>query len=171
MSDWLDEVKVDSSAMSEVKKAVDKWRDLKFRRDEAEELFKNAEKQYNEFCNDVIAKVFRRNGLESLRLEDGSTVEVVEQVRCSITKDGKNSVAAWLREHGAAQLVKSQLIVMPSAAPKLKEMGIGYDEEVNMNTNSVKAWVKGELEVQNVSLEDLPKGLSWFMYDEIKVKE
>lgn len=171
MSDWLDEVGIDATAMSEVKKVVEKWRDLKFRRDEAEELLKNAEKQYNEFCTDVVSKVFRRNGLESLKLEDGSTVEVVEQVRCSITKDGKNSVANWLREHGAEQLVKSQLIVMPSAAAVLKQMGIGYDEEVSMNTNSVKAWVRGELQVQNVRLEDLPKGLSWYMYDEIRVKE
>lgn len=171
MSDWLEEVGADATAMAAVHKAVDKWRELRFKRDEAESRFKAAEKVYNDFCNDVVAKLFRQNGLEALKLEDGSTVEVVEKIRCSIQKDSKKQVADWLRQHQADNLVKSQLIVMPSAAPKLKELGIGYDEEVDMNTNSVKAWVKGEMNVQNISVDDLPKGLSWYEYDEIQVKE
>lgn len=168
---WLDDVSVDTTAMAEVKKAVEVWRELKFKMDSAEAVFNEAKKVYEEYCKDVVSRVFRQNGLESLRLDDGSTVEVVSKIRCSIQKDSKNTVADWLRAHDADNLVKAELVVMASQKEKLDSIGVPYDEEVDMNTNSVKAWVKGEIERGNVGVDDLPKGLSWFVYDEIVAKE
>lgn len=169
MSDWLEEVGTDGTAMEEIKKVVSHWRELKFKLDEATSVMEQAKKVYDEYVK-TVASTFRTNGMEQLRLEDGMELEVVAAVRCSITKEGKENVAEWLRAKGADNLVKSQLIVMPSAKAQLDKLGIAYDEDVAMNTNSVKAWVKGEMEMQNITLEDLPKGLSWFMYDDIKVR-
>lgn len=138
--------------------------------DDAESVYKARKAEYDDYVK-VFAQVFRTNGLESLRLEDGSEVGVVAKVSCSIQKAHKAEVADWLREHGAEQLVKAQLIVMPSAKQKLDELQIAYDEDVEMNTNSVKAWVRGEMDMQNVGLDDLPKGLSWYVYDDVQVKE
>lgn len=169
MSDWLDEVGADKTAMVEVKQVIDKWRELRFALDEQELKYEVAKKQYDEYVK-TVSSTLRQNGLEALKLEDGSMLEVVEQVRCSITKDGRNAVADWLRSKGADNLVKAQLIVDASHKAELQQMGVAYDEDVSMNTNSVKAWVRGEMAVQNVGLNDLPKGLSWFQYDEIKVR-
>lgn len=168
-ADWLDEVGADKTAMVEVKAVIDKWRELRFKLDNAEAVMAEAKKQYDEYVK-TVSSTLRQNGLEALKLEDGSMLEVVEQVRCSITKDGRNAVADWLRNKGAEQLVKSQLVVDASHKQQLEEEGIAYDEEVSMNTNSVKAWVKGEMQMGTVGLNDLPKGLSWFQYDEVRVK-
>ena len=173
MSSWLDEQPADSTAMAEVKQVVAKWRELKAAMDEAEFNFTRAKNIYEAYVKSDMVGRLRQNGIESLGLEDGSRLEVVQQTKCSIKKDqaSQDEVAAWLRQHEADQLVKSQLIVMPSQKAVLDKMGIAYDEDITMNTNSVKAFILGEMRMNNIQVEDLPKGLSWYQWDDVVVKE
>lgn len=169
---WLDEEnKTEPTAMAEVKEAVKRWRELKFKMDEAESMFAEAKRVYEKYCSEVVAQVFRHNGLESLRMEDGSEVSVVSKVRCSVLKDHVKGVAQWLREHDAENLVTATLTVPTRAARLLEQNLIPYEEEVRMNTNQIKAFVKGEMEAGNVTTSDLPSGLSWYMYDDIVYKD
>lgn len=167
MSDWIDEVAVDKTAMSEVKACIVTLKKALDAMTKAEMQYEIAKEKYEQEVKKT-SELLRLNGLEALKCEDGSQLELVQNVRCSISKSGKDSVAQWLRQQGAERLVKSQLVVDSSHSSELKNMGIAYDEEVEMNTNSVKAWVKGEMEMGNVSVSDLPKGLSWFSYEEVK---
>ena len=170
---WLDEAVADKTAMAEVKAQVVRWRELRKELAEAETKFKCAQMMYDNFCQQVLSQTLRQNGLEALKCEDGTLLTVELQTRCSIKKDeaSKADVAKWLREQGADNLIKSQLIVMPSAKAALDKLGIAYDEDVSMNTNSVKAYILGEMRMNNISAADLPKGLSWYQYDTISFKE
>lgn len=172
MSDWLDEVNADKTAMAEVNAMVEKLRVAQFAMDNAEVAFNEAKNQYQKIVQEVC-QCFRNNGLEALKCSDGHSVEITSNVRCSIKKDAasKAEVAKWLRERGMENLVSSELIVMPSQAEKLKQMNVPFDEETTMNTNSVKAYVRGELEQGSMTREDIPKGLSWFEYDDVVIKE
>ena len=170
---WLDEVKADSTAMDEVKAQVARFRELKHALDAAEVAYKSAQMMYDNFCQQILSQTLRQNGLEALKCDDGTLLTVEQQTKCSIKKDkaSKDNVAAWLREQGADNMIKSQLIVMPSAKAQLDRLGIAYDEDVSMNTNSVKAYILGEMRMGNLTSEDLPSGLSWYQFDTISVKD
>lgn len=171
MSDWLDEVNADKTAMSEVHVMVEKLRTAQFAMDNAEAVFNEAKNQYQKIVQEVC-QCFRNNGLEALHCSDGSQIQITSNVRCSIKKDdaSKAEVAQWLRDRGMDNLVSSELIVMPSQAEKLKAMNVPFDEETTMNTNSVKAYVRGELDAGTLERTDIPKGLSWFEYDDVTIK-
>lgn len=172
-NEWLDELPVDGTAMAEVKQLVAKWRQLKAVLVAAETAYKCAEAEYTQFIQSYMVGKLRQNGLEALTLEDGTLLTVVQQTRCSVKKDSasKEEVAAWLRSKGADALVKSELKVSNLRKDELNKLGIPFDEEVSMNTNSIKAYILGEMRVNNMTAEDLPKGLSWYQWDDINVQE
>lgn len=173
----LEDVTVEQTAglMQQIQEHVKKLRALQWKMIEAEEAFKTAEKEYNDYSRTVMPDLFKMNGLDALRLEDGSMVRVVTKTNCSINKNDtdRNNVAEWLKEHGAPQLVKSECIVPPSQIEKLKAASIIYNEETTMNTNSVKAFVLDQLGQKGapatITKDDLPKGLNFFQFDEMEI--
>lgn len=50
-------------------------------------------------------------GLKSLTLEDGSIVEVVQDVSCGITEERRALAHSWLLEHGFGGLIKTEVSV------------------------------------------------------------
>lgn len=178
MSEYeLDDVEVEatSNLMAQIQEHVKKLRGLQWAMIEAEEAFKKAEKKYLDYNRNVMPDLFKMNGLDGLRLEDGSMIHVITKTQCGINKDAKDreTVAKWLREHGAANLVKSECIVPPSQIEKLKANSITYEEEMSMNTNSVKAFVLDQLGQKGspatITKDDLPKGLNFFQFDEMEI--
>ena len=168
-------VEVTSNLMSLIQEHVKKLRELQWKMLEAEEAFKAAEKQYLDYSRNVMPDLFKLNGLDALRMEDGSIVRVVTKTQCSINKNetDRNNVAKWLREHNASSLVKSECIVPASQVEKLKAASIVYEEEMSMNTNSVKAFILDQLGQKGspatITKEELPKGLNFFQFDEMEV--
>ena len=104
-------------------------------------------------------------------------VRVITKTQCSINKNDKDreTVAEWLREHGADNLVKSECIVPSSQIEKLKANAITYEEEMSLNTNSVKAFVLDQLGQKGspatITKDDLPKGLNFFQFDEMEITQ
>lgn len=169
------EIEQTSNLMKQIQDHVKQLRALQWKMIEAEEAFKTAEKEFNEYSRNVMPDLFKMNGLDMLRMDDGSVVRVVTKTNCSINKNDsdRNNVATWLRDHGAGQLVKSECIVPPSQIEKLKAASIIYQEETSMNTNSVKAFIIDQLGQKGapatISKEDLPKGLNFFQFDEMEI--
>lgn len=170
-ADWLDEVGADSTAMGEVKQMIQTWRDKRKAMVLAEAAFLQAKAEYEDYVKQTACSTLRMNGLESLKLEDGTLVTVVTQTKCGVKKSeaDKKNVADWLKAQGVDRLVSETLTVMPSAKDKLEELGIAYDRNVTMNTNSIKAYILSEMRVGNLSQDDLPNGLSWYQWDDIQV--
>lgn len=169
------EIEVTSNLMAQIQEHVKKLRSLQWTMIEAEEAFKKAEKEYTDYSRNVMPDLFKMNGLDGLRLEDGSMVRVITKTQCSINKNDKDrkTVAQWLREHGADNLVKSECIVPSSQIEKLKANAITYEEEMSLNTNSVKAFVLDQLGQKGspatITKDDLPKGLNFFQFEEMEI--
>ena len=174
----LEDVSIEqtSGLMKQIQEHVKKLRALQWKMLEAEEAFKKAEKEFDDYSRNVMPDLFKMNGLDMLLMDDGSKVRVVTKTTCSINKNDqdRSNVAEWLRQHGAAQLVKSECIVPTSQVEKLKAASIIYEEETTMNTNSVKAFVLDQLGQKGapatITKEDLPKGLNFFQYDEMEIQ-
>lgn len=175
----LDDVTVEQTAglMQKIQEHVKELRRLQWAMMEAEEAYKEAEKAFNNYSRNTMPDLFKMNGLDALRTEDGMMVRVVTKTNCSINKGDvdRTNVAKWLREHGAENLVKSECIVPPSQIEKLKAAQITYEEETTMNTNSVKAFVLDQLGQKGspatITKDDLPKGLNFFQYDEMEISQ
>lgn len=173
----LDDVSVEqtSNLMAQIQEHVAKLRALQWKMIEAEEAFNKAEKEYNDYSRTVMPDLFKMNGLDALRLDDGSLVRVVTKTQCSINKGDvdRSNVANWLREHNGAGLVKSECIVPSSQKQAMQQAGIIFQEETTMNTNAVKAFLLDQLGQKGapatITKEDLPKGLNFFQFDEMEI--
>lgn len=175
-NDWMDEVEV-KPFMEEVNSQIKRLTDLKWKVEQAQEALDKATKEYDDYVHNTFCQVFRTNGLESFRLSDGTRINVITKTSCSINKNEKDkeAVANWLREHGAPELVKSELHV--PAASKYKQeldaLGIPNEETMTMNTNSVKAWLLDMLGQKGgtaqIAVEDIPKGIHFFQYDDVEI--
>ena len=169
------DIKQTKGLMQQIQAHVQKLRNLRQKMLEAEEAYKSAEKEYLEYNRTVMPDLFKMNGLDALRLDDGAMVRVVTKTSCSINKNeaDRNNVAQWLKDHGGDSLIKSECIVPPSQIPALQDNGITYQEETMMNTNSVKAFILDQLGQKGspatITREDLPKGLNFFQFDEMEI--
>ena len=171
MLEFLEEAQGDTGS---VKDAVRQLRLLKFQMIEAEQAYKDAQKAYSDYACKVMPEKFASAGLSSMTAEDGSRLELTTKVKASITKEGKLNVAKWLEEHKAGDLVEKTLVVPASYLSTLKQHNIAFDESVEMNTTRVKSVVSEMLGLKGtpatISLGDLPKGLSWYQWNEVEVK-
>lgn len=174
----LDGVEIEQTAnlMAQIKSHVAELRKRQWAVEEAEEALRKAQASYDDYSQHVLPDLFKMNGLDMLRMDDGAIVRVVTTTRCSINKNDadRQNVAKWLREHNGESLVKSECICPSSQLEALKANGIIYQEETTMNTNAVKAFLLDQLGQKGapavITKEDLPKGLSFYQYDEMEVQ-
>jgi hypothetical protein len=102
-------------------------------------------------------------GVSSLDLITGGRLSYEHKYYCQPNKNAadKNVIADWLRQHGGEHLIKDQAYVDGALIDKLKESGIPYIEKDDINTNSLKAFIKDKLGgqgggTQQLTLEDIP---------------
>jgi len=170
------EIEQTANLMAQIKSHVAELRKRQWAVMEAEEALKKAQKSYDDYSQHVLPDLFKMNGLDMLRMDDGAIVRVVTTTRCSINKNAadKQNVAEWLRNHNGESLVKSECICPSSQLDALKAAGIIYQEETTMNTNAVKAFLLDQLGQKGspavITKEELPKGLSFYQYDEMEVQ-
>lgn len=173
----LDDVQIEqtSNLMAQIQEHVKKLKALKWDVEEKTEELKKAQEAYDDFSQHVLPDLFKMNGLDMLRTDDGAIVRVITTTRCSINKNDadKQNVAEWLRQHNGESLVKSECICPQSQLQALKNAGIIYQEETTMNTNAVKAFLLDQLGQKGspavITKEDLPKGLNFYQYDEMEI--
>jgi len=92
---------------------VDKLLDLEKQIETAEEHAKNLKTMYDKISSEVIPNVLAEQGLKSLKLADGTVLEVNKKYSCTVPKDPAKKEAAykWLREQGLGDLIKNEVAV------------------------------------------------------------
>ncbi len=174
----LDDVPIEVTAnlMSQIKGHIKELRARQWAVEKATEALRKAQASFDEYSQKVLPELFKMNGLDMLKMEDGSIVRVITTTKCSINKNDKDraNVAKWLREHNGETLVKSECICPSSQLDALKQAGIIYEEQTTMNTNAVKAFLLDQLGQKGspavITKEDLPKGLSFYQFDEMEIQ-
>lgn len=83
-------------------------------RQEVERLkgqLQTAEQDLRRLETEDLPELMREIGMQSVRLADGSTIEVVDEVECAITDAKRAAAHAWLSEHGFGGLIKTEVVV------------------------------------------------------------
>lgn len=174
----LDDVQVEQTAglMAQIQGHVKELRKRQWAVMEAEEALRKAQASFDEYSQKVLPDLFKMNGLDMLKMDDGSVVRVITTTRCSINKNDTDraNVAKWLRNHNGENLVKSECICPSSQEEALKRAGIIFEETTTMNTNAVKAFLLDQLGQKGspavITKEDLPKGLNFYQFDEMEIQ-
>jgi len=79
----------------------------------SEEHTKNLKIMYDKISSEVIPNILAEQGLQSLKLADGSVIEVSKKYSCTLPKDPEKKLSAykWLRDNGLGDLIKNEVAV------------------------------------------------------------
>lgn len=75
----------------------------------AERELEESKEAYRRVVQDELPDLMRELGVESLKLEDGVTISIKEDVSASITEERRGPAHAWLRDHGFGGLIKTNV--------------------------------------------------------------
>ena len=128
---------------------------------------------------ETIPQLFKKNGMMGTILNDGTKVNITEELACSLIKDPerRNLALAWLIDNGGEDLIKDFILIeSPSVAllELLVKGGVVFTATKDVNTNSLKAWFREKLGLKKgiiatLRREDIPKEFGVFTYDLAKI--
>jgi len=99
------------SGIKNLSDQVVKLRDLEDKLKEKEEEFKKLKKDSEILSGDVIPTMMTEMNISTLKLADGSAVEVKPIYGASISPDNKEKAFKWLRDNGLGDLIKNEVTV------------------------------------------------------------
>ena len=76
-----------------------------------EEKIKYKKEKADKISSEIIPNLLAEQGLSSLKLADGSSIDVRKTYRCTIKKDMNESAHNWLRENGLDDIIKNEVAV------------------------------------------------------------
>ena len=76
-----------------------------------EEELKQVKEKADKIASEIIPNMLAEQGLSSLKLADGSAVEVRKSYSCTVKKDNLDSAYQWLRENGLGDIIKNEVFV------------------------------------------------------------
>lgn len=96
-----------------------------------------------------LPELMREVGMQSVRLADGSTIEVVDEVSCGITEAKRHDAHRWLEANGFGGIIKTEVVVgfgrgeHEAAAACAESVGGALVERVHPST--LKAFIKEQM--------------------------
>ena len=93
----------------EIKSLADQVKKLRNLEDELktdEELLKNKKRELERISGEVIPTMLSEMGLSSLKLADGSAVDVKPYYAANISEINRDAAYGWLRSNGLGDIIK-----------------------------------------------------------------
>ena len=143
---------------------VVKLRDIEDKIKVAEDNLKKLKQQADMISGDVIPTMMTEMNISTLKLADGSAVEVKPVYGASISADKKEEAFNWLRENGLGDLIKNEVTVSFGRNEDNKAMayatlaqGQGFQpvQKLKVEPMTLKALVRERIE----SGQDMPTEL------------
>jgi hypothetical protein len=112
------------------------------------------ETEVNRLRLKVLPGMMDEATVKVLGLDDGFSIERVEEVYASISKENLPAVAAWMEQHGHAALVKVAItltfdkgdtVKIALARKALKARALPYEEKASIHHQTLLAFVKESL--------------------------
>ena len=153
-TDVIDQTKNINSLANQVKK-------LKALEDEIrddEELIKKKKKNLEQISGEIIPTMLSEMGLSSLKLADGSSVDVKQNYSASISLANREKAYSWLRQNGLGDIIKNEITVSFGRGEDNKAatyanlaLGQGYQptQKLKVEPMTLKALVRERIESGN----------------------
>ena len=90
---------------------VKRLRDLEDEFKNEEESLKNKKREIEKISGEIIPTLLSEMGLSSLKLADGSAVEVKPYYAANISVNNREAAYNWLRSNGLGDIIKNEITV------------------------------------------------------------
>jgi hypothetical protein len=92
---------------------VEKIMDLDKQLEHQENVMKELKNQRDKISSETIPAILAEQGLQSLKLADGTVLEVNKKYSCTLPKDPQKKASAyqWLRDQGLGDIIKNEVAV------------------------------------------------------------
>ena len=120
-----------------------------------EKQIKEKKKHLEYLSGEIIPTMLSEMGLSSLKLQDGSSVEVKTNYSATITQANKEAAFNWLRENGLGDIIKNEISVSfgrnednkaADYANLAKSQGLDPMQKLKVEPMTLKALVRERLE-------------------------
>ena len=134
---------------------VKNLRDLEDQIKVDEELLKNKKHNIEKISGEIIPTLLSEMGLSSLKLADGSAVEVKPYYAASISTKNREAAYSWLRENGLGDIIKNNVTVSfgrnednkaAEYANLAKSQGYQPTQKLKVEPMTLKALVRERIE-------------------------
>ena len=134
---------------------VKKLRDLEDEVKADEQALKDKEKEIERISGEVIPTLLSEMGLSSLKLADGSAVEVKPYYAANISLKNREAAYNWLRQNGLGDIIKNDITVTFGRGEDNKAaeyaslaQGQGYEpvQKIGVHPQTLKAVGRERLE-------------------------
>ena len=142
---------------------------------ELEEKIKLKKEKADKISSEIIPNLLAEQGLASLKLADGRTVDVRKTYNCTIRKDNMESAYKWLRDNGLADIIKNEVSVQfgkgeDDKAKQLLDLAVtnGYEpqQKTKVEPMTLKALYRERVEA---GLDMPSESFSLFVKDQTKI--
>ena len=130
---------------------------------EAQTIAEQTKKEYEHFANVIIPQEMFSAGVDSIGLASGGMLKVKHNFYCQPNKnpEDRKKIVDWLRANGGGHLVKHDASVSAEDMDKLEKNGIPFSENTNVNTTSLKAFLKDKsgatTGIQQITVDEIPE--------------
>ena len=120
-----------------------------------EELLKNKKRELERISGEVIPTMLSEMGLSSLKLADGSAVDVKPYYGANISEKNREAAYNWLRSNGLGDIIKNEIIVSfgknednkaAQYANLAKGQGYQPTQKLKVESSTLKALVRERIE-------------------------
>jgi 16S rRNA C1402 N4-methylase RsmH len=172
----LTTINIKTDEVKEISEACNKLTSQNQKVETIQKSLKEAEEEARRLSEEVIPTLMQQAGVSSIKLDNGTSVEVSPYYYAKISEDKKAEAFQWLRENDHGDLIKNNVSVSfgkgeDSNAVKLKSeleaKGLVVDQKQDVHWQTLRGFVKEQIE-KNKTLPSETFGL--YIANRTKIK-
>tara|TARA_B110000211_G_C13827432_1_gene442018 strand:- start:187 stop:729 length:543 start_codon:yes stop_codon:yes gene_type:complete len=172
----LTTINIKTDEVKEISEACNKLTSQNQKVETLEKSLKEAEEESRRLSEEVIPTLMQQAGVSSIKLDNGTSVEVSPYYYAKISEDKKAEAFQWLRENDHGDLIKNNVSVSfgkgeDSNAVNLKSeleaKGLVVDQKQDVHWQTLRGFVKEQIE-KNKTLPSETFGL--YIANRTKIK-
>jgi len=172
----LTTINIKTDEVKEISEACNKLTSQNQKVETIQKSLKEAEEESRRLSEEVIPTLMQQAGVSSIKLDNGTSVEVSPYYYAKISEDRKAEAFQWLRENNHGDLIKNNVSVSfgkgeDSNAVNLKSeleaKGLVVDQKQDVHWQTLRGFVKEQIE-KNKTLPSETFGL--YIANRTKIK-
>mgnify|MGYP003624909208 FL=1 len=172
----LTTINIKTDEVKEISEACNKLTSQNQKVETIQKSLKEAEEEARRLSEEVIPTLMQQAGVSSIKLDNGTSVEVSPYYYAKISEDRKAEAFQWLRENDHGDLIKNNVSVSfgkgeDSNAVNLKSeleaKGLVVDQKQDVHWQTLRGFVKEQIE-KNKTLPSETFGL--YIANRTKIK-
>ena len=172
----LTTINIKTDEVKEISEACNKLTSQNQKVETLEKPLKEAEEEARRLSEEVIPTLMQQAGVSSIKLDNGTSVEVSPYYYAKISEDKKVEAFKWLRENDHGDLIKNNVSVSfgkgedsnaVNLKTELESKGLVVDQKQDVHWQTLRGFVKEQIE-KNKTLPSETFGL--YIANRTKIK-